>query len=165
MSPFIPLTSAIVSFIFAMTVLDQFFARRHPYQLVWSIGLFMYAISTGMEFWAGTWGLSQVMYRLWYLFGAVLVAAYLGMGTLYLLVPRRAAHVIMIILLVASLYAAFRVVIASIDLSNLEFLSGIAMPQAVGALDSVFQYFWNCCTCRRSYLQCLVFLEASFNVA
>lgn len=138
MSPVIPLISAIVSFAFATTVLDQFFARRKPYQLVWSIGLFMYSISTVSEFWAGTWGISDAVYRLWYLFGAIFVAAYLGMGTLYLLITRRTAHIIMAILLAGSFYAAFRVFTASIDLSGLHVLTGVAMPQAVRLLTPVF---------------------------
>jgi len=58
----IPLVSCVVSFIFALTVLDQFFARRKPYQLVWTIGLFMYFISTGTEFW--TTGVGINIYRL-----------------------------------------------------------------------------------------------------
>jgi hypothetical protein len=46
-SMILPLISSIVAFIFALTVLDQFLARRKPYQLVWAVGLFMYFISTG----------------------------------------------------------------------------------------------------------------------
>jgi len=141
MSPFIPLASAIISFMFALTVLDQFFARRKPYQLVWTIGLLMYAISTGTEFWTGMWGLNSVVYRLWYLFGAILVAAYLGMGTIYLLTPRRTAHIIMVILSAASIYATFQVCTARIDLSNLQVLSGIAMPQGVRFMTPMFNTF------------------------
>ena len=40
----IPLISTVVSLAFALTVLDQYFARRKSYQLVWAIGLFMYFI-------------------------------------------------------------------------------------------------------------------------
>jgi len=141
MSPLVPLASAIVSFVFALVVLDQFFARRKPYQLVWTVGLFMYSISTGTEFWTGMWGLNDTVYRLWYLFGAIFVAAYLGMGTLYLLTPRRIAHIIMVILLAASFYATFRVFTASIDLSNLHVLSGIAMPQGVRLMTPLFNTF------------------------
>ena len=137
----LPLVSAVVSLVFAVTVLDQFFARRKPYQLIWAVGLFMYFISTGTEFWTGLWGLNPTIYRLWYLFGAIFVAAYLGMGTLYLLAPRRKAHVIMAVLLVASLYAAFRVFTASIDLSTLDYLSGRAMPQGVRLMTPFFNTF------------------------
>lgn len=138
---FIPLVSAIVSLVFALAVLDQFFARRKPYQLVWTIGLFMYSISTGAEFWVGVWGLNDTVYRLWYLFGAIFVAAYLGMGTLYLLASHRVAHTIMVILSIASLYATFRVFTASIDLSNLPVLAGIAMPQGVRLMTPLFNTF------------------------
>ena len=138
---YIPLISAIVSFAFALAVLDQFFARRKPYQLIWAIGLFLYAVSTAMEFWVGAWGLNVTVYRLWYLFGAILVAAYLGMGTLYLLVRRRIAHTIMVILLIASFYASFRVFGASIELGGLQVLSGVAMPQGVRLMTPVFNTF------------------------
>ncbi len=138
---YIPLISAIVSFVFALAVLDQYFARRRPYQLIWAIGLFMYAISTSTEFWVGAWGLNVTVYRLWYLFGAIFVAAYLGMGTLYLLVRRRTAHTIMAILLAASLYATIRVFAASIDLGGLQVLSGTAMPQGIRLMTPVFNTF------------------------
>ncbi len=47
MNVVIPLLTGIISFIFAVTVLDQYFARRRAYQLVWAVGLFMYCISAG----------------------------------------------------------------------------------------------------------------------
>ena len=137
----IPLISTIISLVFAVTVLDQFFARRKPHQLIWAIGLLMYFISTGAEFWAETWGLNETIYRLWYLFGAMSVAAYLGMGTLYLLTPRRLANIIMAILLVASCYAAFRVFTVSLDLGTLHYLSGRAMPQGVRLMTPFFNTF------------------------
>ncbi len=136
-----PLISTVISLVFAVTVLDQFFARRKPYQLIWAIGLLMYFISTGTEFWTGAWGLNQAVYRLWYLFGAMSVAAYLGMGTLYLLTQRRVANIIMAILLVASFYAAFRVFTVSIDLSTLHYLSVNAMPQEVRLMTPFFNTF------------------------
>ncbi len=127
----VPLVSAIVSFVFAVIVLDQFFARRKPYQLIWAVGLFMYFIATGSVFWIEAYGLNETAYRLWYLFGAVLVAAYLGMGTLYLLVWRRLAHLAMMLLLIASVYAVFRVFTATIDLSTIEDLSRDTIPQGL----------------------------------
>ncbi len=136
-----PLISSVVSFGFAIIVLDQFFARRKPYQLIWSIGLFMFFLSTGCEFWVEAWGLNETIYRLWYLMGAIFVAAYLGMGILYLLTPRRVAHIIMAILLIASFYAIFRVFTANLDLSALHYLSGDAMPQGVRLMTPFFNTF------------------------
>ena len=101
----------------------------------------MYFVSTGAEFWGGTWGFNDIIYRLWYLFGAILVAAYLGMGTIYLLARRRTSHIIMMILLVASVYAIFRVFSASIDISTLQGLSGEAMPPGVRLITPFFNTF------------------------
>src|ERR1700745_1033956 len=66
-------------------VLDQWWQRRHNFQLVWSIGLLAYGISTACEFLGGAFGWNPGLYRTWYLVGAFLVPAYLGAGTLYLL--------------------------------------------------------------------------------
>ncbi len=137
----IPFISAVVSFIFALAVLDQFFARRKPYQLIWAIGLFMYFVSTGAEFWVGVWGLNETIYRLWYLFGAIFVAAYLGLGTVYLLLPQRVAHIIMVVLLVTSLYSIFKVFTVNLDLSTLRYLSGVAMPREVRLMTPLFNTF------------------------
>lgn len=137
----LPLISSIVSFIFAITVLDQYFARRKPYQLLWSIGLFIYCISTLTEFWTETYGLNEIIYRLWYLFGAIYVAAYLGMGTLYLLLKRRIAHIIMIILGIASIFGAVGVFTASIDLNTISTLSGEIMPSGIRILTAFFNVF------------------------
>ena len=143
MNVVLPLAAAIISLIFAATVLDQYFARRKPYQLVWAIGLFMFFLSMGSAFWIEAQGLFETAYRLWYLFGAILVAAYLGMGTLYLLVRRRTAHIIMTILLVASAYATFMVFTATIDLGAISAsgLSGDAMPGDVRLLTPFFNIF------------------------
>jgi hypothetical protein len=137
----LPLVTAIVSLVFGLTVLDQYFARRRPYQLFWAIGVFLYAIGAGCEFWAGEFGLGQVVFRLWYLSGAILVAAYLGMGTLYLLARRRQANVIMTILVIASLWAIIRVFTANLDLTGMETLAGGSRPLDLRIAAAVFNIF------------------------
>ncbi len=132
---YVPLVTCIVSLVFAITVLDQYFARRKPYQLLWAIGLFMYAVSTFTEFWWNVYGHVDVLYRLWYLIGAILVAAYLGQGTLYLLMRRRTAHIIMAVLGLASIYAVVRVFTVDIDISGLTRLTGVGvMPTDIRAI-------------------------------
>ena len=109
----LPLVSSSVSFIFAALVFYQYYQRRRPYQLLWGVGLLFYGISAGTELLAessGTW--TVPLLKVWYLVGAYFVAAYLGMGTVYLLAPRRIAHVVMAILAVASLAAVVVVVTA-----------------------------------------------------
>ncbi len=140
---YVPLVTSIVSFIFAIIVLDQYFARRKPYQLIWAIGLFMYCISAFTEFWWNVIGPIEIMYRLWYLVGAIFVAAYLGQGTLYLLLRRKTAHIIMAVLGAASVYAAYRIFSINIDISGLTELTGVGIfPTDIRAiLTPIFNTF------------------------
>jgi hypothetical protein len=80
-----PFLSSLLSFVFAVLVGDQWLRRRQPYQLVWAVGLLWYGISAGTEFVGGAFGWSEPLYRTWYLIGAFGVAAYLGLGTVFLL--------------------------------------------------------------------------------
>ena len=89
MNVVLPLGSSVLSFVFAGLVLDQWWQRRHAFQLVWGIGLLFYGISAGTEFIGGAFGWSEPLYRAWYLIGAFFVAAYLGAGTIYLLAKTR----------------------------------------------------------------------------
>ncbi|MGH2358115.1 MAG: hypothetical protein ACRDGJ_08895 [Candidatus Limnocylindria bacterium] len=81
----LPLLSSLLSFVFAALVGDQWLRRRQPYQLVWTIGLLWYGISAGTEFAGGAFGWTEPLYRAWYLVGAFGVAAWLGLGTVFLL--------------------------------------------------------------------------------
>src|SRR2546430_1000509 len=85
MSAGLPLATCLVSTVFAALVLAQWRRRRRAFQLVWGAGLGWYALSAGAQFAGAALGWSSGLYRAWYLFGAILVAAYLGMGTVYLL--------------------------------------------------------------------------------
>src|SRR2546425_10546357 len=85
----LPLGSSVLSSVLPALVIDQWWQRRHSFQLVWAIGLMCYGVSTGAEVLGGTLGWSSWIYRVWYVFGAFLVPAYLGAGTLYLLKKTR----------------------------------------------------------------------------
>ena len=85
----LPLASSLLSFGFAAMVFDQWWQRRHSFQLVWAIGLLWYGISAGTEFAGSAFGWSEPLYRTWYLVGALLVPPYLGVGTIYLLAKTR----------------------------------------------------------------------------
>ena len=111
----IPLVSSILSFVFAALVFRRYLRRRGPYLLLWGIGMTFYAIGGFCEAYYGIRGWNPLVFRLWYLFGAILVAAWLGQGTVYLLARRRWADGLMILLGVGSLYATFRVFGAQLD--------------------------------------------------
>jgi hypothetical protein len=115
MNTILPLISFVISFVFAFFVFRRFLARRGTHLLLWGIGLIFYGIGGFCEFYYGTYGWNPVIFRLWYLFGAILVAAWLGQGTVYLLMRRRSANILMAILLLGSVYGAVRVFTAELD--------------------------------------------------
>jgi hypothetical protein len=111
----LPFTSFVISFVFAFFILRRYARRRGLHLLVWGIGMIMYGVGGFCEGYYGAFGWHPLVFRLWYLFGAILVAAWLGQGTVYLLTRRRWAHVLTAILVLGSLYGAVRVFTAELD--------------------------------------------------
>lgn len=113
---FLPLVSALVSFVFAFFVFRRYLVRHGTYLLFWAIGMVFYGIGGLCEAYYSILGWSPLIFRMWYLFGAVLVAAWLGQGTVYLLVKKpMVATILTVLLVLGSLYAAFRVFGAQLD--------------------------------------------------
>jgi hypothetical protein len=111
----IPFCSSVISFVFAFLVFRRYLARHGTHLLLWSVGMVFYGLGGFSEAFYGFFGWNPFVFRLWYLFGAILVAAWLGQGTVYLLIKTRTAHILMALLVLGSLYAAVRVFGAQID--------------------------------------------------
>ena len=119
LSTLLPVASSVLSFVFAVFVLRRYSQKRGTHLLIWGIGLVFYGIGGFCEAHYGAFGWSPLIFRLWYLFGAILVAAWLGQGTVYLLAKRKWAQGSMAVLAVASLYGLIRVFGADIDPSQM----------------------------------------------
>ena len=111
----LPFASCLISFVFAGLLFRRYLRRKGLHLLVWAVGMVFYGIGGFAEAYYVVAGWEPTIYRLWYLFGAILVAAWLGQGTVYLLAPRRWAHVCMAILGAASLYALYRMFTAELN--------------------------------------------------
>ena len=115
MNTILPFLSFVLSLVFAYLIFRRYLRRRGMYLLIWSIGMVFYGIGGFCEAYYGTFGWNPFVFRLWYLFGAILVAAWLGQGTVYLLLRRKWANVLMIVLVLGSLYGLVRVFSAQLD--------------------------------------------------
>lgn len=115
---FLPFVSTAVTLLFAAMVFNRYLKGRRWYTLMWSLGLFLYGAGTFAEaYLALVW--SDVLLRVWYLAGAMLTAAWLGQGTVYLLVRRQGvAHGFAVGLLIASLLAVGLVFSLPLDASQ-----------------------------------------------
>jgi hypothetical protein len=115
LNTWLPFASSVISFVFATLIVRRYLQRRGPHLLLWGIGMVFYGIGGFCEAYFGALGWNSTIFRLWYLFGAILVAAWLGQGTVYLLARRRWAHGLMALLALGSVYGAVRVFGAELD--------------------------------------------------
>ncbi len=109
---FLPYLSTVVTFIFAVAVYNRYRERGGVYLLLWAIGLLFYGIGTLTEVTLGL-TFSVLAVKLWYLSGAMLTAAWLGMGTVHLLIRKgNTAQVLTWILAAVSILAFLLIMIA-----------------------------------------------------
>lgn len=120
---FLPFLSTAITFFFAVAVFNRYRLGRRPHSLMWGIGLTFYGLGTLAEaYLALRW--SPTLLRLWYLCGAMLSAAWLGQGTIFLLVRKPGvASSIALGLAAVSLVAAVAVFTAPI--SGAAFQTGV----------------------------------------
>jgi hypothetical protein len=84
---FLPYISTLVTFAFVIAVYNRYRQRGGIHLLLWAFGLLLYGIGTLCEVILGL-SFSVFALKVWYLTGAMLTAAWLGMGTVHLLIRR-----------------------------------------------------------------------------
>jgi hypothetical protein len=100
----LPALTSVFALVFAIALLDQWRDRRQAFQLIWAIGMLFYAIGAGCEAVAGASGWNELLYRTWYLTGAVWTAGWLGLGTAFLLGRTRFGYTFAFCLLLAGVF-------------------------------------------------------------
>jgi len=114
---YIPVLSTLVTLAFAVAVFRRFLFRHGPHLLMWSIGLLFFGLGTLAEVWLA-FSFNEMILKLWYLSGAMLTAAWLGQGTVHLLIRKRGiAWTLTGILAAVSLLAAALVLSAPLAAS------------------------------------------------
>ena len=81
----LPALTSLLAFVFALMLVEQWWDRRHGFQAIWALGMLFFGIASACEALGEAGGWSEVVYRTWYLTGAVLTASWLGLGTAFLL--------------------------------------------------------------------------------
>jgi hypothetical protein len=100
----LPALTSLLALVFAVALLDQWRERRGGFQLIWTFGMLFYGVGAGCEAVAAASGWNELLYRGWYLTGAVWTAGWLGLGTAYLLGRTRFGYSFALCLFLAGLF-------------------------------------------------------------
>jgi hypothetical protein len=116
-----PVVTTVVAAVFATIVLRRYLRRRSgPHLLWWGLGLVIYGIGTLTESLTTIFGWNEGVFRAWYISGALCGGALLAQGTAYLLLRRRTANLLAVMLITVIAVAAILVVLSPIDYSVVE---------------------------------------------
>jgi hypothetical protein len=100
----LPAITSVLALVFAAALFDQWRERRGGFQLIWTFGMLFYGVGAGCEALAALGGWSEILYRTWYLTGAVWTAGWLGLGTAFLLGRTRFGYSFAVCLFLAGLF-------------------------------------------------------------
>ncbi len=81
----LPALTALLAGLFAAALADQWLRRRRAYQLVWAIGMTFFALAAAVEALAAALGWSELLYRTWYMTGAVWTVGWLWLCSYFFL--------------------------------------------------------------------------------
>ena len=118
---FIPIVTTLLAIPFSIEIFRRY--RQHPerlHLLWWSIGVATYGVGTFTEASTTLFGWHEQIFRAWYVSGALLGGAPLAQGTVYLMLPRKAAHALTTLLIVYVVLASVAVYLSPIDLAQVE---------------------------------------------
>lgn len=105
----------LLGIVFAVLVLRQYGQRRKMHQLMWGIAIALWVIGVAAELLATLNGWSEVSYRAYYASGALLIPAWLGMGTLYLVLKKSWSDRVLAVLTVLSVLGIVLILVWPID--------------------------------------------------
>jgi len=129
----LPVAAALVAALFAALLAGSFRPRPAGQKGLWALGFLLFAVATASEAVAQRTGWSPALFRTYYLAGGVLTVAYLGAGSAWLLLPRRARDVLLGALALATVAAVVTVALAPLDAHALA-TTASGRPPANGAL-------------------------------
>jgi hypothetical protein len=113
----LPLSVTIIGAAFAIVIFNHYFAgNRRPHELMWGIAFLLFSIASACQVFAdvsGTW--TPFLARVYYLTGAILNVAFLGLGTVYLLMSRRVANIALVITLAFTVLSTIILFMVPVD--------------------------------------------------
>lgn len=125
----LPYFSTAIMLVFSISVFQRWLAKRKPHFLYWSIGLGMFGAGSFAEALFAGIGWTRTVFFIWYFFGAVLNAAWIGHGTLLLLFRKPWTRVVSGLLILSSLVALVLMLQVMPRLDASRFDAGVAISE------------------------------------
>jgi hypothetical protein len=100
----LPAATSALALVFSLALFDQWRERRQTFQLVWAVGMLFYGVASGCEAIGAASGWNEVLYKTWYLSGAIWTAGWLGLGTAFLLGRTRFGYTFALCLVLAGVF-------------------------------------------------------------
>jgi hypothetical protein len=118
---YIPVVTTLLAIPFALEIFRRWRAFPERLHLLWwAIGVATYGAGTLTESFTTLFGWNPVVFKAWYITGALLGGAPLAQGTVYLMLSRKAANALTATLILYVVVASVCVVIAPVDYSQVE---------------------------------------------
>jgi hypothetical protein len=137
---YIPIATSLFSIVFSYVLFRRWQRKGGAHLAWWSFGVMMYGVGTITESITTLFGWQEPVFRAWYISGALLGGAPLAQGTVYLLLSRRVANRLTVLLIAVVATAATFVLLTPIDYTVVEAhrLSGAVMEWSRVRLFSPF---------------------------
>ena len=105
---YIPIATTIFSAYFAFTLYKHWRTKpKNLYLMWWMIGVIVYGLGAMTEAMTALTGWHIILFKLWYIVGAILGGAALAQGTVYLMISRKIANILTVICVSYAVIASF----------------------------------------------------------
>ncbi|HTO72827.1 MAG TPA: hypothetical protein VMJ30_03360 [Gemmatimonadales bacterium] len=118
---YLPILTTLIAAVFGVHLFQRY--RERPtaaHYLWWAIGVAVYGLGTLTEALTTLVGWHPLLFRAWYITGALLGGAPLAQGSVYLHLPRRVADRLTVALVLVVTVAATCVLLSPLDLARVE---------------------------------------------
>ena len=124
----LPIAATVVAAFFAVRTARASRASRSVALELWTFALVQFAVASAALAWGVAFGWSSAVFRVFYLFGAVVNVVWLALGSIWLLAPRAVATVALAIVAIATGYALYAVSTASFVAGASQAFAHTAIP-------------------------------------
>jgi hypothetical protein len=115
---YLPILTTILSVIFANIIFKRARSKGNaPHLLWWGAGVAFYGLGTFTESWVTLLGWNPVIFKSWYIAGALFGGAPLAQGTIWFLLRQKTAKILTMVFLAYATVASLFVILSPIDYS------------------------------------------------